>query len=257
MRQQAVQVVSAVPRAAMVSRGRPSAVVNHAHRETAPSSGRMLRQRAVRRKEVPVALTLSPPAATAPSASSPPAPGPRLARAKVASANHAPSALPVSVPAVPADSANLPVVPAASVSRAMANRVAIASLLENGHQPVATAQQPAATVRNGLAHLAPHSVLARANLAASGSPALPPAQRRIAPPKRRVPESHGVPGASAMRAPADLVARPQKAASNQAASSPVESVPVGNHPEASARQSANRVVRGTKARCPLHDRRSS
>ena len=257
VQQQAVRAVSAVPRAAMVSHGHPSAVVNHALRETAPTSGRMLRQQAVRRKEAPVALTRSPAAATAPSATSPPAPGPRLVQAKVASANHAPSALPVSVPAVPADLANLPVVPAASVSRVMANRVAIASLLETGQQPVANAQQPAATVRSDRAHLAPHSVLARANLAASGSLALPPAQRRIAPPKRRVPESHGVPGASAMRAPADLVVRPQKAASNQAASSPVESVPVGNHPEASARQSANRVVRGTKARCPLHDRRSS
>ena len=171
---QGVQVVSAAPRAATVSHGRPSAVVNHALRETAPSSGRMLRQRAVRRKEAPVVPTLSPPAATAPSASSPLAPGPRLVQAKVASANHAPSALPVSVPAVPADSANLPVVLAASVSRALANRVAIASLLETGHQPVATAQQPAATAPDTASPTSPRIRFRRqANLGGlSGKPRL-------------------------------------------------------------------------------------
>ncbi len=119
--QQAVQVVSAAPRAAMVSHGRPSAVVNRALRETAPSSGRMLRQGTVRPERPPGGPYGSLPAAIAPSATSRPAPGPRLVQAKVASGNPGPSVPPVSVPAVPVDSASLPAVLAASESPALAN----------------------------------------------------------------------------------------------------------------------------------------
>ena len=262
---QGVQVVSAAPRAAMVSHGRPSAVVNHAHRETAPSSGpyasagdrppgrgpggpyAKVRQRRSLRAQ------LHPP---------PPARGRyRSEGGERESRPFRPAGQRPGRPGGFSKSAGRPGSfgkpgygkssgyrkPSGDRSPAGGDRPTA-----SGGRPPASGDRPERP-----RPLAPHSVQARANLAASGSQALPPAQRRIAPPKRQVPESRGVPGASAMRAQADRVARPQRAASNQAASSPVESVPVGNHPEASARRGANRVVRGTKARCPLHDRRSS
>jgi hypothetical protein len=245
------QVVSAVRRAAMVSRAHPSEEGSRDRKATAPSSGHTRLQGIVRPDANQPAATESPAAATVPSVSSRPGPdlraGPRavlLRRVpKVASGNPVPSALQARAPAVPVDLASPPAVPADSTSRlaasaspaledpapanpALANRVAIANPPATGPPPSVIVQPPAGIIPTARVPRAPpslpESVLlvqqagtqlqVRANPAASVSPAVP-----ASPSANHAPQEQGrvappPPQAPASRAvPADSAGRVQAA----------------------------------------------
>lgn len=257
---QVVQVVSAA-RVATASRARHFVTVGRGHhvptvsrarRAIVPSSGRTLLRKIVRPDAARQAATESPAAATVRSAHFRHGHKPAQVLPRVANGNPAPSA---PLASVPADSASPQVAREVgsqpSANAALANQAATASPQATGlaaMPPTVRALRAAQpSVQESVRLVRPLQV-ASVNPEAPASPSanrVPqehapavPQGERTAPPQPQVPASPDVPAASAKRALAHRPTHPPKVALSLAE----------NGPAASVRPSANRAVKGTKAK---------
>ena len=272
VRQQAVRAVSAAPRAAMVSRGRPSAVVNHALRETAPSSGRMLRQRDRPPKRGPGGPYAKPASGDRSERKFTPRPRPEAGTGEGGERESRPFRASGQRPSRPGGFGKSAGRPGSFGKPSYGKSSGYRKPSEDrpptgGERPAASgdrperprpprpafgsgAGKPGGFRKPGAPDLrqASSGELGQTSPRRSRQGSHPPHKQRHARARRRR-KARTEPGGSSPARKRRLQIRRLQARWSKR--------PVGNHPPASARQSASRVVRGTKARCPLHDRRSS